>query len=163
MGKFGIKRPDLVLRNKLNNPVWNIESRKKMIASLTGKKQSEEAKNKRSRSLKKFYKENPEEKNKRVKILHEKYTNKINGTGWRKIREKYLLLYPVCNNCGISREEEKHKNNRDLEVNHKNHIGTNMKSRKLFDNGEENLETLCKKCHASESSNYRWNTTVVKL
>lgn len=140
----------------MNNPMKNDESRKKMILSLTGKKQSEETKRKRSESLKEYYKNNPEKKKERVKKLHEKYTKKISGTGWRKIREKHLEENSNCKKCGMSRDEHRKIYNKDIEVHHLNHKGRNMKSHKLFDNKKNNLMTLCKKCHAIESSNHRW-------
>lgn len=141
-------RPDVSLRNKTNNPIWNHDSKLKMIKGLTGKKQSKETKEKRRNSLVRFYKEHPEVKNKIINNLHRKYTDKIRGTGWRIIRAKYLVDNPNCALCGNPGNEVHHINNKGRS------LGT--RSGKLMDNRTENLQTLCKRCHSSISSKHRW-------
>jgi len=105
--KFGRKRPDVVVRNKTNNPVWDKESLEKMRSSLTGKTQPISTRLKRSVKLKEFYKNHPEVAIKRG-LEHADYLDKhpdvrekvsknltdyvalTTGTGWKSIRKKIL-------------------------------------------------------------------------
>lgn len=113
-----------------------------MRKSLTGKKQSEETKKKRAEKLKIYYASNPEAKEKLRRNVWEKYTSKIAGTGWVKIskrireRDNY-----TCQMCGIQRKSY-------LIVHHKDWNGKiRGRSLKLMNNEDDNLITLCHKCH----------------
>lgn len=140
--KFGRKRPDVTERNKADNPVWNKDSLEKMRASLTGKKQSDETRIKRSKSLKKYYRDNPEAKERLRSAVWEKYTSKIAGTGWTKIRLKVLDREGYkCQNCGEDKRTR-------LLVHHIDWHGKRRGvSSKDWNNSMSNLQTLCYKCH----------------
>lgn len=127
--------------NITNNPIHNPRTLEKMRKSLTGKKQSEATKSKRSATLKNYYLKNPEAKDRLAKNVWDKYTSRIAGTGWRKVRLKALERdnYTCCK-CGET-------NTKLLVVHHKNYKGKNMTSQKDMDNRLSNLETLCHKCH----------------
>jgi len=140
--KIGKKRPDVALRNKTNNPIHNIKSLEKMRKSLTGKKQTKETKLKRANKLREYYKNNPEAKARLAKNVWDKYTSKIAGTGWAKVRLKVLDRDNyTCQNCG---EDNRSK----LMVHHLDWRGKrrNVPS-KEWNNKMSNLQTLCFKCH----------------
>lgn len=140
--KFGRKRPDLVLRNKTSNPMLNQESLEKMRKSLTGKKQSEETKEKRAAKLRRYYAEHPEAKAQLAKNVWDKYTGKIAGTSWVKVRLKALERDNYkCTLCG----EDSY---RRLVVHHIDWNGKRRnRSHKDMNNDLSNLQTLCHKCH----------------
>lgn len=140
--RVGRPRPDVTLRNKTNNPIWNPEAKKKMSQALMGRVQTDREKIKRATSLKKYYETNPEAKQRLAKNVWEKYTSKIAGTGWRKIRTKALERDGYkCTMCG----EDTYR----LLVVH--HIDWQGKRRgvpaKDWNNNMSNLQTLCHKCH----------------
>lgn len=132
----------------------------KPCASLAriGEKQSNLTKTKRSESLKRYYAKDEKRKTARVSMLHTKYTDKIRGTGWRFLRLKRIERQPYCGLCGITREQHFSKYSSDLQIHHKNRKGRNLGSKNKHndDNSDSNLQVLCKSCHASISSNYRW-------
>lgn len=137
-----MKRPDMILRNKANNPMWNLESREKMRRALTGKKQSEETRNKRSEKLKQFYAASPEAKE-RLARSGLKHARRVAGTSWRNIRLKVIERdNHRCQNCN----EDKKR----LVVHHKDWRGKRRGVLvKDWNNNLENLITLCDKCHNS--------------
>lgn len=136
------KRPDLVLRNKLNNPMSNPATREKMRQSLLGKKIPKEVKEKMSTSRKRFIKENPDAIRPMLDGAEKKYLSKIRGTGWRSVRLKALERdsYTCCS-CG--------ETNRKLLLVH--HLDWNGKRQNIpitkWNNSLDNLQTLCHKCH----------------
>lgn len=135
-----MKRPDVSLRNRVNNPMGNPESRRKMIDSLTGRKQGEETKRKRSEAMKRYYADKPSRVKKHIGKLHKEYTDKIRGTGWRKIRLKVLDRdNHTCQMCSESKKL--------LYVHHIDGNGKNMTSHKLMNNELDNLITMCPSCH----------------
>jgi hypothetical protein len=147
-----MKRPDVSLRNKLNNPMADPNTRKKMRLSLTGKKQSADTKAKRSAALKKYYQDHPEAADKLAKNIWDKYTSKISGTGWRKVRIKALERDGYkCTICG----EDSY---RRLVVHHIDWRGKGLKAADM-NNDLDNLQTLCHKCHNGihrhKSSDYK--------
>lgn len=131
-------------------------------ASRAGVSQSELTKKRRSDSLKKYYAKDEKRRFNRVAILHAKHTNIIRGSGWRYIRLKRIEAQPYCDICGVTRELHRAKYFQDLQIHHRNHKGRNTGSNNKFndDNSDYNLQVLCKSCHASISSNYRWKKTV---
>lgn len=135
------KRPDVSLRNRLNNPLRNPIALEKMRKSLTGKKQSPETKLKRSIKLKQYYKDNPKAVEKLQNDVEEKYRSKIRGRAWRMVRLVALDRDEhTCQNCG--------ERNRRLVV---HHIDWRGKRRGIpssqWNNNLENLLTLCDRCH----------------
>ena len=129
------------INNTTNNPIWNDESRKKMQAGLTGKKQSEKTKLKRSLKLKKYYKENPDARERLAKNVWDKYTSKIAGTSWqsisKKVRERDNY---TCQKCGESQKR--------VIVHHLDWRGKERgRKAKDYNNELSNLLTLCDKCH----------------
>lgn len=112
-----------------------------MRKSLTGKKQSEQTKAKRSNKLSNYYANNPEAKQRLAQNVWNKYTSKIAGTGWSKIskrireRDNY-----TCQFCG--------EKNKRVVVHHKDWQGKRRGiSQKEMNNDPSNLITLCDKCH----------------
>lgn len=143
------------VNNKVNNPVWQKKSLEKMRQSLTGKVQPEETKLKRSKSLRRYYSQNPEQKLVRVKKMHEKHTDKIRGTGWRFIRANILKRDDhKCRSCGDSEKR--------LDVHHIDHQGKSLPVSKQ-NNNPNNLVTLCVSCHVSYHSKQRWTGKKVLL
>lgn len=146
------------INNRTNNPVWDKDTLEKMRASLTGKKQSQETKDRRSKKLKQYYASNPEAKERLAKNVWDKYTSKIAGTGWAKIslriRERDHF---TCQICGA---------NNNLMVHHKDWRG---KRRGVptseWNNKDDNLITLCHKCHNGihrhRSKDYRERAAII--
>ena len=65
---------------------------------------------------------------------------------WRKLRNTYIQLFPLCRNCldrGITTQ--------GTDVDHKLSIRYGGEPLEIA-----NLQTLCKKCHASKSASERW-------
>lgn len=149
-GKFGRKRPDLIIRNKQpRSDGWRENQR----ISHTGKKQSEETKVKRSKKLKDYYATHPEAKAKLARNVWDKYTSKIAGTSWRKIRVEALERDSYkCQKCGNTKKR--------LIV---HHIDWRGKRRNVptseWNNAMDNLITVCITCHnrihRHKSSDYR--------
>jgi len=130
------------INNLTNNPIHNNASLKKMKASLTGKKLSQEVKDKMSATHIKIIKDNPELLKKMLVGAETKYLSKIRGTSWRLIRLKALDRDQYkCQNCG---EDKRIK----LLV---HHIDWQGKRRGIssvkWNNRMSNLTTLCYKCH----------------
>lgn len=139
-----MKRPDVVLRNKIANPMRDDVAREKMRQSLLGRKQSEDTKLKRALRLREYYATHPEAKAKLAKTVWEKYTSKIAGTSWLKIsrtireRDGY-----TCQSCGESTRAR-------LLVHHLDWRGKQRgATAKQMNNDPSNLITLCHKCHNS--------------
>lgn len=140
---YGRKRPDLAIRNKVNNPMSDRRNVEKMRLALTGREQSDEEKLKRARSLKKYYADNPEAKAKLAQNVWDKYTSKIAGTGWQKISKRIRERdHYTCQQC--------QKTDKKLLV---HHIDWKGKRRGVpthkWNNEDSNLVTLCYKCHNS--------------
>lgn len=128
-------------KNITDNPIRNPESLERMRVSLTGKKQSETTKAKRSRKLASYYANNPEAKERLRKNVWDKYTSKIAGSGWPKISKKIRERDNyACQHCGETKKR--------LIVHHLDWRG---KRRGVpsseWNNNPSNLVTLCDKCH----------------
>ena len=131
----------LTENNKTNNPIWDISARDKMVLGKKGQRPSEQTRLKMSASQKAFHKQNPDVKLNAVKIMHEKYTNKIAGTGYDKIRLRVLERDGyLCQSCNVNKTK--------LIV---HHIDWRGKRRNVpiseWNNEMSNLITLCIKCH----------------
>jgi 5-methylcytosine-specific restriction protein A len=64
-------------------------------------------------------------------------------TAWRKLRKYHLVREPLCRECGAPAQM----------VDHIKPI--RLGGEPLDDN---NLQSLCNRCHASKSAHERWNT-----
>lgn len=136
-----MNRPDLVLRNKINNPMSNPISREKMRQSLIGKQHSQETKQKMSDSHKKAISQDPTLVTRMLMGTEEKYLSKVRGKGWRLVRLKALQRdHYICQECGETKKR--------LVVHHIDWRGKRRDiSQKEMNNDLSNLVTLCDKCH----------------
>lgn len=136
-GKFGRKRPDLVTRNKTNNPVWDEIARNKMANSLRGKVHSEETKKKRRDSIAKKRLEDPTFNARQSHVIVQMNLDK--PMGWKRMRLAALERDGyVCQEC--------HGQNRRVIVHHKDHMGRSVAYSEM-NNSLDNLITLCYSCH----------------
>lgn len=135
-----MKRPDVAMRNKLNNPMSNPHTVEKMRASLTGKKLPQEVKDKMSATRKKLIADNPNLISNMLEATESKYLSKIRGTSWRMVRIKALERDSYrCTICGDD-------SYRRLLVHHIDWHGKGLKAADM-NNDLNNLQTLCHKCH----------------
>lgn len=138
--KYGRKRPDLVLRNKTNNPIWDDEARKKMSVSLTGKKHTIETIEKRKNSIVKARISDSTLSFRQSRAIVELNINKPKG--WKRMRQLALDRDKgICQSCLTEGKR--------VIVHHKDHNGRNLNSLKLMNNELNNLITLCYGCHLS--------------
>ena len=71
------------------------------------------------------------------------YREYINSQEWRRRRRAYLKKYALCNRCGMDNDEHKRLYDGALHVHHVSYA-------RLGGELDEDLETLCKKCHKEE-------------
>jgi len=137
--KFGRKRPDLVLRNKTNNPIHNPEARAKMIKGLTGRVQTKTEIDRRVAAIKKRHESDPTLRFRQTEKVREFAQKKEKG--WNRIRKIALERDNyTCQNCN--------KDNKRLIVHHKDHRGMNLPYSQM-NNDLDNLVSLCYGCHLS--------------
>ena len=137
-GRIGVPRPDVVIRNKTNNPVWDKVARDKMANSLRGKPIARSTVEKRLKTMAILRKTDPTLTERQVKGLRA-HTTKM-SVGWKSMRKKALERdNNTCQICGA--------NDRKLMVHHKDHKGRNLPSLKMMNNDLSNLITLCYPCH----------------
>ena len=71
-----------------------------------------------------------------------RYSELYNTMEWRLMRAEYLKDHPFCECCGTTE---------NLQVHHKYPEGVDYSSPEMFFNVNA-LETLCRRCHAKETS-----------
>lgn len=137
-GKVGKPRPDVVIRNKTNNPVWNEAARLKMVKSLTGRKIPDEVVAKRVRTMNELRKKDPTLTDRQIKGLR-RHIAEV-SVGWKSMREKALTRdNRTCQRCSTS--------DRKVVVHHIDGQGRNLPSATMMNNELSNLITLCYPCH----------------
>lgn len=139
--KFGRKRPDLVLRNKTNNPIWDSEVKAKMVQALTGKKQLKKNVEKRRKSILERHRKDPSLRIRQTRKMVEHAKNK--PIGWPRARKLALKRdNNTCQTCGAS--------DKRLVVHHKDHNGRSLKFIRDMNNELTNLISLCYGCHNTQ-------------
>jgi 5-methylcytosine-specific restriction endonuclease McrA len=137
----GVPNPITRERNLRDNPIKKPGALEKMRKSKTGVVQPEITKRKRSKSLKEFYANDPDARERLARNVWDRYTSKIAGTGWAKVRVKALERDSfTCQNCGET-------NPKLIVVHHRDYRGRNLPSKSDMNNDLANLVTLCHKCH----------------
>jgi hypothetical protein len=71
------------------------------------------------------------------------YREYIHSVEWMHRRRKYLRTHPVCSRCAMTMEQHHEKFGLALSVHHLNY-------RRLGDELDSDLETICRQCHRDE-------------
>lgn len=139
--RIGSKRLDTSERNRINNPIWNPETKAKMIRAITGRVQTPQEIQRRMATMKKLREADPTLNIRQTKKIVELAKNK--PIGWPRAKKLALKRDNyTCQSCGAS--------DKRLVIHHKDHNGRSLRFIRDMNNELSNLISLCYSCHNTQ-------------